>query len=147
VGEQVEAAGGGAERDRVQRVGVDDRADVRPGPVGLQVHDRLQVRPGGQVGVRVVQGEADDVFGAHVAQRPALALDPDGAPVRAADAGVAQGQVLLAVPGEDPAGQRDLPDGVPGGDGRPSRRITHRGALRGHAARWAGSRVRGTRTP
>jgi hypothetical protein len=130
VGEQLEAVPGRAERDRVHRMGVDHRADVRPGQVGLQVHDRLEMRARRQVAIRIVERDADDFLVPHVTERLALALDVDRAPVRAADAGVAEGEILLAEPGDDPAGQRDLRDRVGHGGRRLPAGHCHRAGSR-----------------
>src|SRR6202034_3781987 len=96
------------------------------------MHDRLKVRARGQVPVRVVERDVDDVLGPHVAQRLALALDVDRAPVRPADAGVAQGEVLLAEPGDDPAGQHDLPDRIVRRARWPRPWVTHRRSVGGY---------------
>ena len=85
-------------------------------PVDLGVEDGLEVhlvRGVARVGAEL---ELDHVVGRDLGERHARALDPD--PVRPpaiAGADVAEGQVLIALAGEDPAGPGDpLLDVVPG---------------------------------
>ena len=101
VGQHLEVGRRRAERGRVRRMAVDDRADVRPGAVDAGVEDGLEV----QDGVRVV--ERDDVLRLDLVERDALALDPDLA-VRTARADVPERQVGVALRGEDAARPGDL---------------------------------------
>ena len=67
MGEEREVGRGRAERGRVGRMAVDDRAHVRPGAVDAGVQDGLEVEDG----VGVV--ERDDVVGLDLVERDALA--------------------------------------------------------------------------
>ena len=98
---------------------VHDRPHVGTRAVHLRVERRLEV----QVRVAVlevapVEVDHDHVLGAHLLEREPLALDQDRLPPRHARADVAEGQVGVALGGEDAAGMGDVPSqGLNPGDG------------------------------
>ena len=105
MGQVQELGVGGRERGRVRRVAVDDRADVVAAAVDLGVQDGLEVHLVGGVAQVGAEVELDHVGGRDLGERHPAALDPD--PVRAlaiAGADVAEGEVVVALVGEDPAG-------------------------------------------
>ena len=102
VREQLELRSGGAEGRRVRRVGVDDRAHVRPQRVDLGVDHGLQVQ-GGRGVVHL-----DHVVRPDLVEREALALDVDGVATGRPCADVAEGEVGEALQGQDAAGPGDL---------------------------------------
>jgi hypothetical protein len=97
-----------AERRRVRRVGVDDRADVGAGGE----HPGVQ-RPLGVSGPAALEDLAaivdeDHVVGPDLAQADPAALDPQAAAGRITRAEVAPQVVRVTVTGEDAAAGRDL---------------------------------------
>ena len=81
---------------------VDDRADVRPGPVDAGVEDGLEVQD-----ARPVSSSETTSSGSTSSSATPLRLIQISA-LRAAGADVAERQVGVALGGEDAAGPRDL---------------------------------------
>ena len=104
VGQVQQLGVGGRERGRVRRVPVDDRPDVVAAAVDLGVEHGLEVHLVGGVAQVGAELELDHVGGCDLGEGDAAALDPHplGA-IAITGADVSQGQVLIALVGQDPA--------------------------------------------
>ena len=99
---------GRAERRRVRRMAVDDRADVRPRPVDLGVQHRLEVHVGRSNASGSSRSSATTSSGSTSSSATPLRLIQTVAAPGAAGADVAEREVGVALEREDAAGPGDL---------------------------------------